>query len=72
MAEQLPKSLLDLIEQIELNKSGWWDAALSNVLLAATWMEGTPVHPGQMRDLIVSAFNLDIPPDRIATHIDRL
>ena len=72
MAERLPKSLLDLIEHIELNKSGWWDAALSNVLLAATWMQGTPVHPGQVRDLIVSAFNLEIPPDRIATHIDRL
>ena len=72
MAEQLPKSLLDLIEHIELNKSGWWDVALSNVLLAAIWMQGTPVHRGQVRDLTVSAFNLEIPPDRIATHIDRL
>ena len=49
-----------------------WDVALCNVLLAATWMQGTPVHRGQVRDLIVAAFNLEIPPDRIATHIDRL
>ena len=72
MAQQLPKSLLNLIEHVELNRSGWWDAALSNVLLAATWLHSIPVHRMEVRDLVVSAFNLEIPEDRIAEHIERL
>lgn len=72
MAQQLPNGLLDLIEHVELNKSGWWDAALGNVLLAATWMHGEPVHRERMRDLLVAAFNLEIPPDRLAGQVERL
>ena len=72
MTQQLPNTLLDLIEHVELNKSGWWDAALSNVLLAATWMNEKPVPRGQVRDLVISAFSLEIPADRIADGIQRL
>ena len=72
MAQQLPNSLYDLIEHVELNKSGWWEAALSNVLLAVTWIQGRPVHRMELRDLVISAFSLDIPADRIAVYIERL
>ena len=72
MAPQLPNGLYDLIEHVELNKSGWWEAALNNVLLAVTWIQGRPVHRMEVRDLIISAFSLDIPEDRIAVHIERL
>ncbi len=72
MAQQLPHSLLDLIEHVELNQSGWWDIALSNVLLATTWMHGESVPREQVKDLVISAFSLDLPADRIADCIERL
>ena len=72
MTQHLPKTLLDLIEHVELNKSGWWDAALRNVLLAAVWMHGKPVGRRQVQELVVSAFSLEIPEDRIAVGIDWL
>ena len=72
MAQLIPKNLYDLIEHVELNKSGWWDDALSNVLLGAIWLHGEPVPRGGVRDLVVSAFNLEIPADRIAQGIQRL
>ena len=46
MTKQMPKTLLQLIEHIELNESGWWDSALKNVLLATIWMNGKPVPKG--------------------------
>ena len=72
MTQQMPKTLLQLIEHTELNKSGWWDSALNNVLLATIWMNGKPIPKEQVRDLVVSAFNLDIPEDRVAAGIERL
>ena len=72
VTQQLPKSLLDLIEHVELTKSGWWDVALGNVLLAATWVHGKPVHREEVNELVLSAFNLEIPPDRIRISIERL
>ena len=72
MAQPLSKNLYDLIEHVELNKSGWWDDALSNVLLGAIWLHKEPVPRGGVRDLVVSAFNLEIPADRIAQGIQRL
>ena len=72
MTKQMPKTLLQLIEHIELNESGWWDSALKNVLLATIWMNGKPVPKEQVRDLVISAFNLEIPVDRVAIGIERL
>ena len=72
MTQQMPKTLLQLIEHIELNTSGWWDSALNNVLLATIWMNGKPVPKEQVRDLVVSAFDLVIPVDRVADGIERL
>ena len=43
-----------------------------NVLLATIWMNGTPVPKEQVRDLVVSAFNLEIPVERVANGIERL
>ena len=43
MTQQIPKTLLQLIEHIELNKSGWWDSALNNVdSLVKTRFEEVP------------------------------
>ena len=72
MTSQMPKALLQLIEHVELNKSGWWNSALDNVLLAATWMSGKPVPREKIRDLVASAFSLEIPTDRAADGIERL
>lgn len=70
--QPLPKALLDLIEHVELNKSGWWDSALGNVLLAATWMHGKPIYREQIQEIVASAFSLDIPEDRVDKGIQRL
>ena len=72
MTQQLPNSIYDLIEHVALNKSGWWDAALNNVILAAIWMHGQPVRHVEVRNLLFSAFGLKIPTDRIAERIDGL
>ena len=72
MLQQLDNSLLALIEHVELNRSGWWDVALGNVLLAAVWVHGEPIWREQVRELVNSAFSFQIPPDRITIGIDRL
>ena len=72
MTQKLPIPLLDLIEHVELNQSGWWDAALGNVLLAAIWMQGRPVCHMEIHPLLESTFILDLPQDRIAEQISRL
>ena len=72
MTRHLPNSVYDLIEHVELNKSGWWDAALSNVILATIWIYGKPVRSAEVGDLLVSSFSLKIPTDRITEGIERL
>ena len=72
MAQQVPDSLYDLIEHVELNRSGWWDVALSNVLLAAIWLHGEPVRHEDVKALVGSSFKLSIQSDRIAGCIEWL
>ena len=68
----MTNSVYDLIEHVELNKNGWWDAALSNVVMAATWLQGQPVNRAQLGSLMISAFNLNIPSDRIVECVEQL
>jgi hypothetical protein len=37
---QLPMELVSLVHHIELNKAGWWDVAVQQLLLAAMWISG--------------------------------
>lgn len=72
MVQQWSNSLLDLIEHVELNRSGWWDVALDNVLLATVWTNGESVHRQQVPARVAAAFHLQIPSDRIADGVARL
>ena len=72
MTQQMPASLLNLIEHVELHRSGWWDQALGNVLLGALWLHGRPINRDQLQGLLHDAFELNIPPDRIVDAVSRL
>ena len=72
MARQMTNSVYDLIEHVELNRNGWWDTALSNVVMAATWLQEQPVNRAQLGNLMISAFDLNIPQDRIVECVEKL
>ena len=72
MKQKISDSLYDLIEHVELNRSGWWDAALGNVILSIAWLEDGPVKRDDIEGLISSAYGLTIPSYRIRERVDSL
>ena len=69
---QLSPGLHSVVEHVELNKSGWWDLALRNVVKAAAWIHGQPFRRAEVGSLLAAAFGLEVAPNRINPQTDAL
>ena len=68
----LPPELLSLVHHVELNKSGWWDKALQQVILAAMWLTDESLTPQGVAAAISDSFSVNLGPEKIAGQIDIL
>jgi hypothetical protein len=64
--------LVSLVHHVELNKAGWWDGALRQLILAAIWLSGNPLTPESVTETLRSGFSVSPEPTRIGAQIDRL
>lgn len=72
MNNQLRPELLSLLHYVELNKSGWWNKAAQQIILAVVWLAGRVERENDITDLIKSTFNIDVPFHRIDSSINTL
>ncbi len=40
MTANIDANILNLVQHVELNKIGWWDSVIQQLILATLWMDG--------------------------------
>ncbi len=69
---KLPKELVSLIQHVELNKAGWWDKALENMILSILLIDSTSLTYNQICKRIPQEFGTSPNPERIEAQFEEL
>jgi hypothetical protein len=64
--------LVSLIHHVELNKAGWWDGALGQLILAAIWLSGKPLTPEAINDALQDGLSVFPEPTRVTAQVASL
>jgi hypothetical protein len=68
----LPQELVSLVHHVELNKSGWWDAAVERLVLTAIWLAGGSLTADDLPEAIQAQFGTRVDPQVLASRVARL
>src|SRR5260370_16951931 len=71
-ARQLPPELVSLIHHTELNKSGWWNKSIQQLILSAIWLTGKQLTDSDLTKTLAESFHLDIPSQRRKSECENL
>jgi len=69
---KLPAELTSLVHHVELNKAGWWDQAVQQVIVATIWLCGENLTLQGVRERLGEYFCVNLDEDRIRKHVDAL
>ncbi len=68
----LPPELLSLVHHVELKKSGWWDKALQQIIVAAMWLHEDALTRQGIVDAVSDTFSTKIVFEKVNAQIDAL
>jgi hypothetical protein len=68
----LPPELISLVHYIELNKVGWWEKALRQLILAAIWLSGDTLSAQEVLEYYQKQFKVSLDPAKLRSQIDLL
>ena len=68
----LPPEIISLVHHIELNKEGWWEKALQQLILAASWLSSKNISVEEIIDYYRSQFKLNLDPGMIRSLVGSL
>src|SRR6266581_4280536 len=71
-ANSLPPELVSLIHHTELNKSGWWNKSIQQLILSAIWLTGKHLTETNLTKTLAESFHLEIPPQRVKSECEQL
>src|SRR5712692_3795222 len=70
--QKLPPALISLVHHIELNKAGWWDKALDQLLIATIWLAGRDQSITEIIELLSRTFHVVAEEAKVQNHVQRL
>lgn len=68
----LPPELLSLVHHVELNKAGWWDTAIQQVIVAAMWLDEKNLTVEGIVSAVDDIFDTSIAAERVSPQIEHL
>lgn len=68
----LPPELISLVHHIELNKAGWWDKAIEQLLVTTIWVAGKSLSASDVSADLKKSFQVDLDDNKIRDHLNRL
>jgi hypothetical protein len=71
-ASPLPPELVSLIHYTELNKSGWWNKSIQQLILSAIWLTGKHIKGNDLARTLAESFHIDIDSQRVKAERDQL
>lgn len=69
---KLPPELISLVHHIELNKAGWWDKGVEQLLITTIWLSGQSQSIEEIRVGLTTAFQIDLDLNKVQAHLDKL
>lgn len=69
---KLPPELISLVHHIELNKAGWWDKGVEQLLITTVWLSNRSQSIDEIREGLKAAFQIDLDILRVQTHLNKL
>lgn len=69
---KLPPELTSLVHHIELNKAGWWDKAIQQLIVASIWLSGESLTRRGVQDRLQQYFAVKVDDAKAASQIDAL
>lgn len=69
---RLPGEVVSLIHHVELNQSGWWKKAVSQISKGLLWRSSTPISAGDLQMAFRSEIGYEIGKEQIDQQIDLL
>jgi len=68
----LPPELVSLIHYTELNKSGWWNKSIQQLILSAIWLTGRHLTDNDLAKTLAESFHIEIPSQRVKAQCEQL
>jgi len=68
----LPPGLISLVHYIELNKVGWWEKALRQLIVAAIWLSEKNLTAQEVVEYYQKQFKVNLDPNRLGPQLDLL
>lgn len=68
----LPRELVSLVHHVQLNQTGWWDAAVERLVLATLWRAGASVRQDSLGEAIAADFGVRLPAGTAERTLQRL
>lgn len=69
---KLPTELISLLHHIELNKAGWWDAAIQQLIIAVLCAPGAPMTPEEIAKELSKQFSITLNIGRVRKQVKSL
>src|SRR5216683_3938374 len=70
--QKLPPELISLVHHIELNKAGWWDKALDQLLITAIWVASRDQSVIEILAQLKKSFQVEIDIEQAQSHLRAL
>jgi hypothetical protein len=71
-ANALPPELVSLIHYTELNKSGWWNKSIQQLILSVIWLSGKNLAESGLVRTLAESFHIEIVPERVKAQCEQL
>src|SRR6266478_2522520 len=68
----LPPELVSLIHYTELNKSGWWNKSIQQLILSAIWLTGKNLTDSSLTRTLADSFHINIDSQRVKAQCEQL
>ena len=68
----IPAEIVAIVQNTELNRSGWWDKTIQRLILGVAWLAGKPVTVSDIQQNIKSAVQLNLSLTKIRSAIKDL
>jgi hypothetical protein len=71
-ARRLPPELVSLIHHTELNKAGWWNKTIQQLILSVLWLTGEPLSTARLVANLRNTLHVDVDAMRVSTQVERM
>jgi hypothetical protein len=68
----LPADLVSLVHHTELNKAGWWNKTVQQLVLSVLWLSDEALTTQDLVDRFRDTLHIDVDPTRVGTQVEQM